>query len=71
MTTIKEDLKSKNNNSDYNYLDDSDYLSSDDEDDGYFSEDSYMEDTPIIDSIKKKNFGTFLNLLNPIKIRMN
>ena len=67
MTTIKEDLKSKNNNSDYNYLDDSDYLSSDDENDGYFSEDSYMEDTPIIDSIKKKNFGTFLNLLKSNK----
>ena len=67
MTTLKEQFKSENNNQDYNYLDDSDYLSSDDDNEGYFSEDDYIDDTPLIDSIKNKNFCTFLSLLKSTK----
>ena len=48
-----------------NYLDDSDYsLSSDEDNYGYFSEDDVSNETPLIDSIKKKQFSTFLKLLS-------
>ena len=63
MTTVKEGLKSEKDNITYDYLDDSDFLSSDDQEDGYFSEDNYLEETPLIDSIINKHFNTFLKLL--------
>jgi len=48
-----------------NYLDDSDYsLSSDEDQYGYFTDDDEFNETPLIDSIKNKEFNKFLKLLS-------